>query len=365
MKKITKDNKGITLVALIITIVIMLILAAVTTYTGINTYEKMQVTKFITQMQLIQGKVDELKESKTIEELITMGETVPSNKQTIISSAFGKGEIKSNSNESYRYFSTENLKEQLNLEDGIDGEIMINFSTREVVSTTGVKYEDDIYYTQYLLPDGQKLIDNTSQPVRDLSFDLNLVIDGLNATIAISNVKIANGTLSYRKQGDTYWETITNYTEKGKEYNILISKSAIYEFQLIDNATGYASPLVTENLVLTNKPKTTSQINSYNYSLASQNWAYATDVNGNNYVWIPRFATDKKNQNITKFLKGNSNISTDNLIIDEESWMISDKFNLEDGTKLTGVWVKVSSKNQAGINMREILNSNVTVLTEI
>lgn len=369
MKKLTKENKGITLVILIITIVIMLILTSVTIYTGLNSYKSMKVTEFITQMQLIQGKVDELKESKTMDELTLMGETVPTNKQIIINDAKSRGEITSSSSNSYRYFSAENIKQELDLVDGIDGEIMINFTTREVVSTTGVKYEDEIYYTQYLLPNGQKLFNNTNKANRDLSFDLNVAIEGLNATITINNIKIANGTLNYREQGNSYWQTITNYTEKGKEERALVSKSATYEFKLIDNVTREESAVVTEKIILTNRPKTTAQINSYNYSSISENWAYATDTGGKNYVWIPRFAykNDEETNTIEiKFVKGNSNILTDNSIIDEESWTVSDKFNLEDGTKITGIWVSVETLNQTGLDMITILNDSTrATLTEI
>lgn len=384
MKEITKDNKGITLVALIITIILMLILTSVTTYTGINTYKSMQVTKFVAQMQLIQGKVDELKENKTIEELLAMGEDVPSDKGAIITAAYNdKGEITSNDISAYRYFSSKNLKQELELDDGIDGEIMINFTTREVVSTNGIKYENEMYYTQYLLPNAQTVIQyNPNNALdRDLYFNIDVIIDGLNATVQINGnetvevdgietleekgIEIANATLSYREQGDTYWKTITNYTEKGKVYSVLISKSATYEFKLTDNTTGEESSEVTETLLLTNKPKTDTQIDLYNYSLTSENWAYSIDTEGNNYVWIPRLAINNNNQSVIKFLKGNSNITTDNLSINEDSWTIPDKFTSADRTKLTGIWVKVSSKNQQGINIVELINSNITILTEL
>ena len=365
MKRVTKDNKGITLVALIIAVILMLILTSVTTYTGINTYRKMQVTKFVTQMQLIQGKVDELKDSKTIDELKTMGDEIPTDKQAIITTANTRGEITSSDISSYRYFSSEKLKQELDLEDGIDGEIMINFTTREVVSTVGIEYESERYYTQYLLPGGQKLIDNSTQTNRDLAFDLNASVDGLNATITINNIQITNATLSYKEQGSSYWQNITNYTKKGETYSVLISKSATYDFKLIDNTTGKDNNK-SIILKLTNKPKTQSQIDSYNYSLTAENWAYCTDTDGNNYVWIPRFAykLDENNQNIIKFLKGNSNITTDNSTIDE-TWTVSDKLNSADGTKLTGIWVQVTSKNQEGINMIELLSSDIIILTEI
>ena len=366
MRKITKDNKGITLVALIITVILMLILTSVTAYTGINTYKNAQVTKFITQMQLIQGKVDQLKESKKIEELNLIGTEVPSDKETIITRAYNNGEITDNQINSYRFFSSDNMKEQLDLEEGIDGEIIINFTTREVVSTTGVEYEEKLYYTQYLLPNGQKLINNTSQTERNLTFDLNVAIDGLNATIIINNIQITNGTLSYREQGSSYWNNINNYTEKGKEFSILLSKTATYEFKIKDNITGQEST-VTQDLLLTNRPKTDAQINSYNYSLTSENWAYTTDVNENNYVWIPRFAykTDDNGQNIIKFIKGNSSITTDNSSIDN-TWTVPDELNLENGTKLTGIWVSVATSNQTGLDMITLLNDTTrTTLTEI
>ena len=375
MKEITKDNKGITLVALIITIILMLILTSVTTYTGINTYKNAQVTKFVTQMQLVQGKVDELKESKTIEELNSMGIGISEaiNEVPIISTVMYKaqdnGEIVINDDyTAYRFFSSEDIKQQLDLEEGIDGEIMINFTTREVISTTGVEYKDKIYYTQYQLPNGQKLINNTSQTDRDLRFDLNIEVDGLNATVKIKGIQIANATLSYREQGNSFWTNITNYTEKGKEYSILLSKTSTYEFKIKDNTTGQENAVI-QKLVLTNKPKTDAQINSYNYSLTSENWAYATDINENNYVWIPRFAykiDEETNTTEIKFIKGNSNITTDDFVINEE-WKIHEKLNLEDGTKLTGIWVKADNLKQAGLDLITLLDNSTeeTMLTEI
>lgn len=388
MKKLTKENKGITLVTLIITIIIMLILTSVTTYSGIDTYKRMKVTKFITQMQLIQGKVDELKDNKSLEELLTLGEEVSSAGKTIIDAAYSKGEISSNDGtSSYRYFSSENLKQQLDLEDGINGEIMINFSTREVVSTSGIEYEDEKYYTQYLLPDAQTVIQyNSNNSIdRKLDFNIDVIIDGLNATVEINGNKIievdgtetlkengleiTNATLSYKKEGAKYWNTITNYTEKGKEYSILISESATYEFKLRDNTTDEESEISTEVIKLTNKPKTETEINSYNYGLTSENWAYATDEEGNSYVWIPRFAykTNEETGDIEKikFIKGNSEIATDNSRINN-TWTVHQKFNSEDGEKLTGIWVQSEVLNDLNnIDMVTVLNNAVATSKEI
>ena len=378
MIELTKENKGITLIALIITIIVMLILTSVVTYSGIETYKSTQVTKFVTQMQLIQTRVDDLVEEKNIEELLALGATIPNDKKSIINTAYRNGEILNNEEAFFRYFNSQDLKNELDLEDGIDDEILVNFKTREVVTVNGIEYNGTTYYTQYKLPNAQTIITDTSQLTRDLSFDLDVSIDGLKATITIRNIKITNGTLSYREVGTEKWLDITNYTQKGKEFNVLVSKTGKYEFKLTDNTTGKNSneginqetvPDANKiEVVLINRPSTYLQVeNKYNYNSTSENWAYVTDVNGDVYVWIPRFAyktNEATNETIIKFIKGNSNVGTDNSNIDT-SWTIHNKFNGNNNSKFTGIWVKVEGINQAGINMIDLLNSDIITLTKV
>ena len=100
MKKITKDNKGITLIALIITIIVMLILVSAATYTGFDTYENTKVNHFVAQMQLIQAKVDEM----TTEELnsLNLNEVTTESQKNAINSAFNNEEIKTNDTDEYK-----------------------------------------------------------------------------------------------------------------------------------------------------------------------------------------------------------------------------------------------------------------------
>lgn len=366
LKNLAKDNKGITLIVLIITIITMLILTSVSIYSGIDTYKSTQITKFVTQMKLIQTKVDELVE---LNEEINLGEQITNEQKIIVRYAYNNNEIMSNEEEyisNYKYFSNENLNSQFDLEN-VNDDIMINFKTREVVSVNGIKYKGETYYTQYKLPGGQIL--NSYTPIsRDLDFDLNCSMDGLNATITINNITITNATLSYKEETDTYWKAITNYTENEKDYNILISKSGIYRFKLIENAV--ENELIKSVVInVTNKPKLYENMqfvnssNGYNYAQDSSNWAYAQDANSLNYVWIPRFAykiDSSTNTTEIKFLKGNSNIATDNTYIDT-SWAIHEKFT----STLTGIWVNVTNANEDGIEIIQLLNSEATTITEI
>lgn len=358
MKTITKDNKGITLVSLIITIIIMSILVSVVTYSGIDTYKNAKITNFVAQMQLIQTKVDELVESKTIEEINDLGLqgiTTEEQENAINSAYYNNQEITTNEISRYKVFTTTELLNIFDIED-IESEIMVNFTTREVVSVNGIEYDGTEYYTQYKLPNGQAVIQNTTKTNRNLEFNIEQpIIDGLNATITIKNIEITNGTLKYKEQNDNYWQTITNYTKAGDEYTIAISKSGTYEFVLTDNVTGESSNTNKKTLLLANAPNTNKQTDVYDYSLNSDSWA-KVEYNGIDYVWIPRFAyktDDEGNNKQIKFLKGNSNIATDNTYIDD-TWTIHEKFT-NNGIELTGVWINIDI--QIGLeDMDTVLN---------
>ncbi len=380
MKKITNDDKGITLVALITTVILMLILVSVTTYTGIDTYKNAQVNKFVTQMQLLQAKIGEL----TNDELNNMNFEDPTSSQlNIINSALSNGEITENTNE-YKVLARDKILDSLDVED-VNYDIIVNLKTREIISTSGIEYEGRRYYTQYKLPGGQTIINNDNSVSRTVSFDLEKSLDGLNCTITIKNISITNGTLSYREENSNYWNTITNYTNVGEEYNVLVSKSDIYEFMLednvtkensnnkvIDETTGEVLEIVPDTnkafVVVTNSPKINEQLTQeqgYDYSEDSKDWAYASK-DGKNYVWIPRFAYKidaTTGDTEIKFIKGNSNIATDNTYIDETEWTLSEKFNPEGKTKLTGLWVEV--ENETGLNIIDLINSEVESLDNI
>ena len=380
MKNITKDNKGITLITLVVTIIIMLILTSVTIYTGIDTYKSTQVNKFVTQMQLLQAKIDDLVETKTMEELNNIGlSAVTTSQETnAIVTAFKQDEITTSDANKYKVFTKENVLEILDVED-VDSNIIVNFETREIVSTTGIEYEGKTYYTQYMLPGGQTIINNSNEDSSrdlvgfntgngsDIYNTLNISIDGLNATVTISNIQITNATLKYKKTDSDYWTTITNYTEKEIEYNVNISKEGSYTLRLEDNLNSENYIEIEETLItLTNRPKTEEDLDWYNYALNSEYWAYA-EKNYATYVWIPRFVYKADEEMKIKFIRGNSNTATDNTYVDD-TWSTHEKFTTEDGKELTGIWVGVENgkimHNELEY-MIELLNSNAETLIEI
>ena len=369
MKEQTKENKkGITLVAVIITVILMLILVSVITFEGIDSYKTSKVIKFVTEMQLLQAKVDDLVKTTNLEELNNLGLEITTNEQkNAINSAYNNQEITANDIGKYRFFTIDNILNELDV-DNVQSEIMVNFETREIVSLKGTEYKGKTYYTQYKLPNGQNLVINSEFVQRDLAFDIKLNINGTNADVVISNIKISNGTLSYKEEKDNYWKQITNYTEANETQTIKIDKTGNYIFKLEDNTAENSKFEKTAKIILTNSPKTNLNIEPYNYAEDSKYWAYAQDSSNNYYVWIPRFVyktNPDTNETELKFIKDVTSIATDGTVINDD-WTLDDKFTKNDGTKLTGVWVSVESQYQTGLNMIDLLNdNNRTILTEI
>lgn len=371
-----KENKGITIIALIITIVIMLILASVTIYVGTDSVDYSKMVKFTSYMQAIQKQVDEISKSEdysaygqelTIEEQERLTQVLENENDTFITSDV--------TSEFLRFFDTDDLKSQLEL-DNIDDEIVVNFETREVISLNGIEHEDKMYYTQYNLPGGQALIQNEAIQREVLFGDIEENIEGLNATFTINDISISNGTLSYARVDigstdidlDTLsWHIITNYTKQDEDNEGIetqnITETGIYYFKLVDNVT--KQEYILEDgleLRLTNAPQLKNGQNNlsetYNYSDLglSSNWAYATDNESNLYVWVPRFAYIADNPSGIEFLRGTSDVTTSDSFIDE-NWIIPEVFT-QGQTELTGVWVQ-EAQVEDGLDIIDILAGTI------
>lgn len=374
------SQKGITIIALVITVIMLLILASVATYTGIESYDKAEQIKFVSQMKLIQAKVDEKVQEDGFNPDSIDGAVLTDEQKQILIAAKDNGEISSPSEDDYKkyikYLTKEQLSTQLSL-DNIDEGIIINFKTREVISTVGFEYGGTTYYTQYKLPKGEKLTQYV-KPNTTLSVEYSKISQDLSWIIKIEKVKreeentegieLKLDTLKYElgkknSNGDEY-----TYLKQTNPNEILISEAGDYSIKVIDNAGNETEkkftikianpPMIKDNWV---KLKETKPINEkyetiyafeeesekdiwYDYSNDAQ-FAYAKNENKDIFVWIPRYAKNNSTNKI-KFIKGNSNIFEDNTKMDN-NWTVPEEFS-PNGIKLTGFWLKVMAPNPEG-----------------
>ena len=367
MKNLKTNQKGITLVVLVITIILMLILAAVTIEVGTGNIDNSRLMTFVSYMQTIQAKVNLIAEYEDYSNYgVALSNANKSTLQTILSSE-NESFVTTIDSSYLRFFDSSHIASDLGVEN-INEEIVVDFNTREVISLKGIKHEGKMYYTQYNLPGGQTLVQQIEDINRTVSIG-NIVsnIDGLNSTFTIEDISIGNGTLSYGRKNSSNvikWTTITNHTKKGEDVTTSnITESGIYYFKLTDNTSNKDNADSEGNypsveLRLTNSPKLegvlTDLSTSYNYSdlNKSENWAFATDTTDSSnlkyYVWIPRYAYKLNNDgtlNELQFLRGTSDITTSGTYINSTDWIEPLAF-VKGTTKRTGVWVQVDSPNQ-------------------
>ncbi len=176
MKNILKKSKGITLIALITTIIVILILASVATYSGIGIIEQAKLTSFTTELKIMQAEVNELyqkyKDNKSIKvgndtcvgaDILTIRkDSADANLSTNIENSslpiytvanrvFTSEESGIINKTGYLYFNKK-LIEDLGIE-GVEGEFFVNIEKRSVISCEGLQYQDENYYTLEQLPD--------------------------------------------------------------------------------------------------------------------------------------------------------------------------------------------------------------------
>ena len=137
-----KNEKGITLMSLVITIVMMSILAVIGVNYGTSTIKAMQYQNFNYQLEQIQGRVDVIHEkiNSGDNSYQTMGENaeMSSNANSVLTSLGLKSS-------DYRYFTPQNLEKYLNISN-VEQEVAINFKTKDVVSIKGFLYEGKIHH---------------------------------------------------------------------------------------------------------------------------------------------------------------------------------------------------------------------------
>lgn len=151
------NNKGITLIIVIMTIILLAIIAGVSITIGVKTYRNAQIVDFETTMAIIQKKVDIIVEE---------GENIENYGQSPNARSYGKIDyIKSQYENTAKYIVTtpeevaENVRgnatgiryftaKKMKSVFGIDtkSEFLINFKTREVINLTGAKIGGETFF---------------------------------------------------------------------------------------------------------------------------------------------------------------------------------------------------------------------------
>lgn len=189
------DKRGITLIALILTIVLVLILAGVSFNINSNLVEKMNIQKVYTQLDILEAGVGVLYEEYK-------------SKTTDIDS------------EGYTHYTKEEIEQQLGIQ-GIEQEAWINWNTRKAkMEYNGQFYESQGYQVEY----------DETEIKNDLAFDIYFEWQDNRYKIQIiPNNNIEGLRVAYRKKGETNWILVDKF-----EFEFV--EAGDYEFRLSDKS---------------------------------------------------------------------------------------------------------------------------------
>ena len=151
MKKVRRSKSGITLITLAITIVVLLILASIATYSGMEVIKSSKLTVFTTELKMMQSKINEIYQKYKDNEVITInnecyyGENKEEGQKSILeigtvvqdqSLQLLIQQLKGDA-EKYRVWDN-NLIKQLGIE-GVEGRFLINILERSIISCEGLE----------------------------------------------------------------------------------------------------------------------------------------------------------------------------------------------------------------------------------
>ena len=323
-EKIKQGSAGITLISLVVTIIVLLILATVGIYSGISAINSSKLTRFTTQMKLMQLEVNKLYEAYTTgesietkdgnkytgEDIATIGKDLSQADQEQLDNIFrpdwkdGSGIL---NREGYRYFDKETIE---NLEiEGIDEEFLINVETRTVISYEGLKYDDKMYYTLEQVPDSLYNVDyenpNTGKPIFDISYEQ---LESGKWKIIVSNVRYEEGQegfvakwrvkyqLSDTEQPDKWYisEDLEFIVDVADEYRIVVFQQGIESEVKTIKISDIPTEPVDENTIYKDSESNKEAVIPKGFKVSEDpteqkidTGLVVIDQEGNEYVWIP------------------------------------------------------------------------------
>lgn len=198
-----QNRKGITLTTLVITIIVMIILASVATYAGTSTIRHVKRTQFNNELRVIHARVDQIAEEKlTQEELQQYGQDIEIQNNDI--KAKIQTALEGADQTGFRYFIKQDL-EQIGV-NGINRQIIINFTTREVLDINGLKTDEGYIYRM----ENWNPVDYQNQNTEAPTFELSKMNYGLTSVIEVKNIEykkgVGKGSIRY---GEVINETVT------------------------------------------------------------------------------------------------------------------------------------------------------------
>lgn len=224
-----RNDCGITLVSLVITIVVLIILSTVVTTISMEQFENMKLEGFYSKLEIAQEGIEKI--SATNEKytddngntvyLKDLG-TTPTDEQRQLIQSLGF------TSANFRFFNAEQVEKELEI-TGVDLDLLIDFSNKIVVAPHGVEINGTNYYVLERKKYEVSKDENKNKGTVDFNYTASKYGSDLyKIVITPMNVgDITQGVLKYKKQIMNYWTPAENNV-------IIVNQLTTYDIIYID-----------------------------------------------------------------------------------------------------------------------------------
>lgn len=247
------SDRGITLVALIITIVVLFIIAGISVNVGTEVLSETRKKGFYTELEIIQKRVDDIAATnesyvdtngniKYLKESGTSYLNLTSAKQTILTNILqseGSGLGLSASN--FRYFTVQDLEEKLNLSE-MRYNVFVDFNSRTIIAEEGINIDGQEYHilkNNIYFSNGSN---TNKQNVASLEYTVtNYGANAYKITVIPKNYDgqtKMGGTLRYKPSYSQYWKI-------SDRFDIIVSEATTYEIEYEDENKNKIKEIIT------------------------------------------------------------------------------------------------------------------------
>lgn len=347
---ILTNEKGVTLQALIITIVLLLILTSIGATAGTSALEYSKYSKLKTELQLLQTKVNELNENNDSSKGQDLNNAPNAQKEILekeeVKSIIykGKEDKKDEVKNGFKFFSVSEIKSDFDL-SGIERSYLINVDYRYVVSCEGFKYKNVTYYMIDQMDDGMYNVEyhnkNKNPDKSEQAYEVTTKAEGDECKIVVTITNyggyVNNWQVKYKLNTEEEWQISNNLefvVEKSGTYNIKvvhgdeidlgqqnIDVDAVVDYKKQDGSWNGVSnsPKIMTGMIpvyfddnnntveLTENSKDEEWKKWFSYD--NKKWANAITKNSEGqitgyWVWIPRYEYKISGKNVdVKFIR--------------------------------------------------------------
>ena len=236
MKNIVND-KGITLVALAITIILIITIASIGISAGTDTISSAKYTAFQSELEIIQSKVNEISEEYQRENK-QIGDSLTSLNQEVLNTAEVTKELNKKAGQDssrlesikngFRLCTREYLANTFEI-DGLTRDYLVNLEECIVVSAEKFSHEGQDYYMSEQMSNGLYNVtyNNQVSPTGTFNATFSKISNKYEINIEVLHEKyVSDWQVKYRLQGSKYWET----TNKLK---FEVEQAGTYEIQVV------------------------------------------------------------------------------------------------------------------------------------